>query len=306
MNKTIILIHGRNFKPPRHALEELWFDALRHGVKRDFPEKWDAYEGATREFVYYGDYNNDFLSKALGQPTPDDTESRLLTLEQLKTYKNTQFQKRTYESLPGVDWKKEFFANMFAGILGSVGLSEPAITHVAPDMREYWNDETQFGSDVRYPMIDPLRKAMDRNDKILVIAYSLGSMIAYDTFWKFCHMGEYRPDYCDKKINLFITIGAPLADETVKRKLKGASISGHRRYPNNIDRWINFAAEDDYISHDGRIANDFREMKDWKLIRSIADRRIYNLAVRDGKSNPHHAVGYLVHPQVVAAVAKWL
>lgn len=35
----------------------------------------------------------------------------------------------------------------------------------------------------------------------------------------------------------------------------------------------------------------------------IADRRIFNLAIRDGKSNPHHGAGYLIHPTVIEAIA---
>ena len=65
-------------------------------------------------------------------------------------------------------------------------------------------------------MIHPLREAMERNDTILVIAHSLGTMIAYDTFWKASRTGEYRPEYTEKGIDLFITIGSPLGDNTVK------------------------------------------------------------------------------------------
>ncbi len=47
-------------------------------------------------------------------------------------------------------------------------------------------------------------------------------------------------------------------------------------------------------------------MKELGLIDSITDQRIYNLAVRDGTSNPHHGAGYLIHPYVAGLVAEWL
>jgi hypothetical protein len=47
-------------------------------------------------------------------------------------------------------------------------------------------------------------------------------------------------------------------------------------------------------------------MKKRKLVGEIRDEFVYNLAVRDGKSNPHHEGGYLVHPAVAQAVADWL
>lgn len=302
MGKTIILIHGRSFKPPKNSLKKIWFKALRFGIERDDPDKLMAFDRARKEFIYYGDISNEFL----GSPDFDDTASRWETLEDLKKYGRNDFTKAKYKRLPGKSAWKETFADVSAGLFSAIRLSEHFVSCVAPDMREYWNPDTQYGSEVRYPMIAPLKHAMRRNDEILVISHSLGTMISYDTFWKFCRYGEYRPNYTEKKIHLWITLGSPLADETVKRYLKGARASGYWRYPSNIVRWVNVAAEDDYISHDGKVANDYAEMKKLGLIGSITDKRVYNLAVRDGKSNPHHGAGYLIHPYVAAVVAEWL
>ena len=155
-------------------------------------------------------------------------------------------------------------------------------------------------------MIEPLKKAMNRNDRILVIAHSLGSIIAYDTFWKFSRLSEYRSGYAKKKIDLWMTMGSPLGDETVKRNLRGSQARRQRRYPGNIKRWINVAAEDDYISHDQKIVNDYKDMYKFNLIQSIADKRIYNLTVKNGVLNQHASVGYLIHPFVAETVANWL
>ena len=46
---------------------------------------------------------------------------------------------------------------------------------------------------------------------------------------------------------------------------------------------------DDGLAH-------LKTMKKLRYVKSIKDKRIYNLAVRSGKSNPHHDVGYLIHP----------
>ena len=53
MGKAIILIHGRNFKPPEEALKSFWLEALRHGVERDHPDRLEAYDQAEKEFVYF-------------------------------------------------------------------------------------------------------------------------------------------------------------------------------------------------------------------------------------------------------------
>ena len=74
-----------------------------------------------------------------------------------------------------------------------------------------------------------------------------------------------------------------------------------------MGRWINLAAEDDYVSHDEKIANDYKEMEDFGLLsKPIEDKQIYNLAVRGGRSNPHHGVGYLIHPYMSKIVANWI
>ncbi len=71
-------------------------------------------------------------------------------------------------------------------------------------------------------------------------------------------------------------------------------------------RWENVAAEDDYISHDQRVKNDFKEMLRLKLVDRLRDHRVYNLSVRQRKSNPHSSVGYLVNPKVAGLVADWV
>jgi hypothetical protein len=92
----------------------------------------------------------------------------------------------------------------------------------------------------------------------------------------------------------------------VKRRLEGAGAEGPAKYPNNILWWTNVAAEDDYVCHDDRLANDYADMLAYRLVSRIEDLRIYNLAVRYGRSNPHNAFGYLTHPKVSRTIAKWL
>jgi hypothetical protein len=33
---------------------------------------------------------------------------------------------------------------------------------------------------------------------------------------------------------------------------------------------------------------------------------IYNLNIRNGKSNPHASIGYLIHPEFIAVLDEWL
>lgn len=307
MGKSVIFVHGRHFKPNKALLTSHWIEALRFGIARDFSTKAATFDSVHVEMAYYGDISNAFLT-ANGDEYDEvsDIKERKKTLKALEQYKKSQFTKKNYEALPGQGSWEEALADTFAGTLSFLRLSDPLIAHVAPDVREYWNDDTDFATNVRFPMIAPLKAAMDRDDDICIVSHSLGTMIAYDTLWKFCRTGEYRPDYCDKKVSLWITLGSPLSDETVKRNLKGANASGERRFPNNVTAWLNVAAEDDYICHDQKLADDFAEMQELGVVDSIIDERIYNLSVRSNESNPHHEAGYLIHPKVSAAFTEWM
>ena len=77
------------------------------------------------------------------------------------------------------------------------------------------------------------------------------------------------------------------------------------RYPANVRTRINVAAVGDYVSHDRSVRDDYRAMLELGLIESIDDQRIYDFAVRHGRSNPRHGPGYRVHPKVIAAIADW-
>lgn len=303
--KKIIFIHGRAQKPSEAALQQLWYEAIGHGLHRDFGTAGrQLFEEVNKEFVYYGDLSNQFLDVPEENPA-----SRFESLEKLKSYSKSQFNKKTYESVSKAGFVKEALADTFSAVLGKLHLAESLISAVAPDMAHYWNEETYYGSDVRSRLSPVLKSAFDANDEIMLVSHSLGTMISFDNLWKFSHYGEYRHTYgSKKKVDLFITLGSPLGDENVKANLKGQSSKGFRKYPTNIRRWCNFSAEDDYISHDSKISNDYKEMvKLGMLSEGIKDfYPIYNLNVRNGHSNPHSSIGYLVHPKFAALIHDWL
>jgi len=308
MKKHLFLIHGRNFKPDCSDLEALWLEALRHGITRDFGE-----DGATildnieKTFIYYGDSSNDFLrGKGKDYDPEEDVLSRQSTLDELKGFAKSAFTKRTYIRRTGrFRGLKEFMADALAGPTNLFGVADNLISMVAPDMKHYWEEETDYGSTVRWRLTEPLAEAFRKKEDVLLISHSLGSLISYDVLWKFSHYGEYQ-DIRNHQLSKFITLGSPLGNETVKSRLKGGSINGARKYPKNIIQWHNFAAEDDYISHDPTVANDFKLMKSSSGKTRIQDKRIYNLAFRDGEPNQHHGSGYLLHPAVSKSVYDWL
>jgi len=308
--KKIIFIHGRLMKPSEEDLRALWFDAVSHGLRRDFGkaalEKFAAIE---KSFVYYGDLSNEILSEASGKVIPVNTDSRLASLEKLKNYRKSDFNKVNYNRLAKLGFVKEALADLFSGVLSVVRAGTPLISAMAPDMVDYWDQEGFFGKEVHARLTDVLKEAFDNDKEIMLVAHSLGTVICYDNLWHFTHGDEYRHDYgARKKVDLFVTLGSPLGDENAKQNLRGKEGRGSLRYPHNIRRWINFSAEDDYVSHDRVLNDDFHAMyQDGLLEEPIIDiHPLYNLTVHEDVPTPHSAMGYLMHPKFIDLLSEWM
>lgn len=272
----------------------------------------DAYRRIMRTFVYYGDISNKFLAEGGNiYKEKNDVEDRRNCLKRLKKYSEKGFLgkegKKNYKKLKGASSCGKIIAGGIAGITDMLGVAVPLTRIFLRDIGHYWNPDSEFGSKLRCRLTEPLKEALSQGDDILLIAHSLGSMIAYDVLWKFSYYGEYQRlrDARPNPVTL-ITLGSPLGNETVKKELKGADAHGTRRYPTLIDTWENFAAVGDYVSHDEKIEDDYRMMRRKNMVSSIRDHKIYNLALRHEVSNPHHGVGYLIHPRVINVIAEWL
>lgn len=239
MAKRILFIHGRAPKPDKNDLQTLWFDAIQHGLLRDYGEsRVQAFKQIEKRFIYYGDLSNELLDA----PT-EDPQSRIDALKKLKQYPRNGFTKKNYKKVSKAGFLAEALADTFSAVLGHLKLAEPLITSVAPDMAHYWNEDSYYGSDLRSRLTKELKEALDTGDEVMMVAHSLGSMISYDCLWKLSHYGEYRHDYgAEKKVDLLVTLGSPLGDENVKARLKGSSLSGKKRYPLNLHQWCNISA----------------------------------------------------------------
>ncbi|MDH3643243.1 MAG: hypothetical protein OES38_14170 [Gammaproteobacteria bacterium] len=279
---------------------------MRTGLERDFADANAAsqLEQATLVTAYYGDLTN--AVRVTGGDSYDealDVADLQNALDAMGGLDNTKkFRRAGYEALPSRSSLKEFLADVGAPLLSTLGLTEVALSRSMPELKAYWNDVDGFGSDARRRVMEPLQAALDRDDQIMVIAHCLGSVVAYDSLWQLSRGDSGNTG----KIDTLLTLGSPLADEFVKRRLAGSDQRGDGRYPTNVVNWYNVAAEDDFTCHDETMANDFNAMLEHRLISRIKDYRIYNLAVRYGRSNPHNSIGYLIHPRVSKLVAQWL
>ena len=305
---SLVIVHGRDFKPAGKELLELADCALLAGVERDHPDLLPTYRGLTKELAYYGDLANAFLvGKGAKYDEKLDLGDRRNAFNLLKQIdKRKKFSVQRYDNLPGKSAIGEFTAGIAGPVLGAVGLASTLITRVAKDLGEYWNAKSDYGEQVRQRVRDTLCAALDRGDNVMLISHGTGCIVAYDVLWQLSRDPKYSEQYSDKKIDVWLTLGAPIGDNVIRKKLFGAKDKTGKRHPGNILSWHNVSAEDDYCCHDNTLANDFKAMLKDKLVSCIRDYRIYNLAVRYGKSNPHSSVGYYIHPRVSQLIADWL
>ena len=306
--RSIVIVHGRDFKPAGEELLKLIESAIAAGVERDYPDSLAEYRALSKDLAYYGDLTNAFLaSKGSSYDEQLDVGDRRNALHLLKQIdKRKRFSVQRYDNLPGKSAVAEFTAGIAGPLLGAVGLASVLISKLAKDLGEYWNAKSDYGEQVRQRVRDTLCAALDKGDQVMLISHGTGSVIAYDVLWQLSRDSAFSEQYSEKKIDIWLTLGAPIADNVIRKKLLGAKEKTINKYPGNIVSWHNVSAEDDYCCYDNTVANDFKPMLKDKLVSCIRDYQIYNLAIRYGKSNPHSSIGYYIHPRVTQLINEWL
>lgn len=307
MARSVLLMHGRDFKPAADTYLDLALTAMRAGLERDAPDCVACFDELSKDLAWYGDLNAEVLKKG-GNSYDEgldvgDRQNALRTLRGIAPRK--KFGIRCYDGLPGKSALPEFFMDVGAPLLGAVGFRMPVIGKIAKDFAAYL-DDSAFADEARRRLRDKLCQAMSRGDTIMLITHGTGSVIAYDVLWQLSNDPEFCAEYGKHKVDHWLTLGSPLGDRSVQKRLLGAREKGESKFPGNVIAWHNLAAEDDYACHDTTLADDFKKMMAQRRVSAVHDYRIYNLAVRYGKSNPHSSVGYYIHPRLSKILADWL
>jgi hypothetical protein len=280
---------------------------MRAGLERDFPNCVACFDRMSIDLAWYGDLNAKVLQrKGKSYDESLDVGDRRNALQALREITpRKKFGIRVYDKLPGKSALPEFFMDVSAPLLGAVGFRMPVLGKIAKDFAAYLND-LEFAEEARRRLREKLCVLMDRGDKIMLVTHGTGSVIAYDVLWELSNDTETYKEYGDCKVDQWVTLGSPLGDSTVQKRLLGAKERDENRFPSNVISWHNLAAEDDYSCHDTTLADDFKKMMVQRRVSAVHDYRIFNLAVRYGKSNPHSSIGYYIHPRLAKILSDWL
>lgn len=300
MAKVIVGIHGLSNKPPKSDLADWWEKAIREGLVKNCGV-------GSAPFSFHMVYWADLLYSC---PQHHDKARDFDDLYTGQVYR---------EAEPGA--LKRYEGGLLDGFkaagVGFWGAAFAALRRVLPmdklddwvlrrikfvrDAGLYYDENRQIRDragrlrQARLVLMDELKNALLplEGQDIMVIAHSMGSIIAYDVLRD---IGQEKPAF---GLAHFVTIGSPLGLEPVKDKIHETyKKRGHRRTPTIVTkRWANYADRDDPIAIDKHLSDDYGP-NDRGI--HVEDDLVLNDYVNlpSGERNAHKSYGYLRTPEL--------
>ena len=322
-NKKIIMIHGLASKPAPEITHQLWRRTLIENIRvshrllaRSLEAHPDIFESA-------------YWANIVPHHIPDDAAySKLLSQQVDKVIAERgeikdRFHVGSGEKMSG--FFKDRGLDLVKLLAGALTVKDDVMTHFLRETELY--DQDQYIADqIREPLETALRRAWDEGREPIILAHSMGTFISYDVLWRFAHRRTAGfGNYNKRRVKMFVTMGSPLGDETVRNLLFARHHEGHslrrRQYPTNIDFWHNYACLGDVVAHHKNFHDIFyAPMRELKLFpanrkfRSIDYTDLHNpfeVVTHTGnrkrqKRNPHKSYGYLAQPRLGSWIADYL
>lgn len=310
--KLIIGIHGLANKPRRDTLEEWWRKSIAEGLSN--------IRAANTDFEFKMVYWADLLYRHPLHRDKAFTFDRLYNEEPylkakqraLKKYKDT--------------WRDDatrIAGKLFGGAadilrepFGFDALADRVLSKTLRDLHFYYDANRKIffrtdgpgsgRSDLASRVLRAeLREALieEMGSKIMLIAHSMGSIIAYDV------LRDLGRENADVEIEHFVTIGSPLGLPHVKGK-----ILKQRTYDKRVQRvrtpsivtgsWKNYADRKDPVALDSHLRDDYEANA--RGVRVVDDLVMNDYKAPGRKPNPHKSYGYLRTPEVSEHIAAFL
>jgi len=188
------------------------------------------------------------------------------------------------------------FADRFPALI--VWLAGEATRANLADSERYFTNAGGVADRIRGLLRAELERSWAAGERVLLMAHSFGSVIAWDTLWGLGGRGG--------TVDLFLTLGSPLGTRYIRRRLMGAETPGPARYPRGIREWRNLSAIGGLTALGHRFAEDFGAMRDLGLVEAISDRTDLINPFRGAEGlNVHRCYGYFVNAATGEAIARW-
>ncbi|WP_269914219.1 hypothetical protein [Acinetobacter sp. HY1485] len=263
----IIFIHGINQqKYNAQTFQDHWSKVFDIGVKQN---QLDS-QHISLEFPFYGDILHHFAHKQktfkqhlLDAPIP------------LLPHYNKQNKSSLIKKLVGISQftKDHLLKEMISLLNHFPNFHESLVQKFLFETYLYWHDAT-----FQQQIYHRIASCFDENEEHIVIAHSLGSVVAYDLLQQLPH--QY-------KVKRFITLASPLPFNVVQKHIvqpiqRPAVLQGD---------WYNFFSSDDYLTTKAMLPPLFN------LQPAIINKKIHTFL-----DKPHEIIGYLQHPSVIRCI----
>jgi len=291
----IIYVPGMKPKPPAADHRAMLWRCLLDGVRRADPawvkplqECPEVFELAAWSTLFYHEQTSieadlPGIERLLALDSPEERDLR----------EAMHWHKRIAQAV-------YLLSDAFPALIDLV--ANPAMKATLQDARRYFSNEEGRAAKIRARVAEELSAAAMAGRRIMVVAHSLGSVIAFDVLWELSRLRS-----SELRVDEFVTVGSPLGLNFVQHRLLGAREVGVRRYPDNIRRWTNLSAIGELTSLDRSMADDYHVMLDAGIVASITDHTDLHTYFRgpDGL-NVHRCYGYMANVQVGQVICDWL
>ena len=292
--RVILYIPGIKPKPPAHVHRANLLRCLQEGLRRTSPDV--AVElAAAPECLRIAPWPHLFYP-APSDPGPDEPGlERLLSLQGPEA-QDLEEARHWHKTLLRLGY---LLTDTFPFLVDWI--VDPRIKETMHDALIYLRNDGGVGSRVREVVRGALRDAWGDGRRVLVIAHSMGSVIAFDVLWQLS-----REQRSPLRVDTFMTLASPLGLNFMRHRLLGSHALGAERYPDNIRRWHNLAAVGDLIALQRRMEKDYREILELGLVQEIVDEvELHNYFRGPGGLNVHKCYGYMINSRVAEGIAQW-
>ncbi len=304
MAKVIIGIHGLGNKPAKEILRDWWLRSIREGLARA------GYRGKLPEFelVYWADIPHEkpqdlsltdkedplYVEEKYAPSPPDFIATEHAIRKKVIDFIKSEMDKIFLNEDYSINYSfitdvilHRFFRDLESYYSGNYSDNSPSLPNHTPTIRDR----------IRERAGTVLQE--HKNDEILFIAHSMGTIIAYDV------LTLLLPDL---PVSTFITIGSPLGLPIVKSKIAYENrhlLKDFRKLktPPGVMKWYNFSDIEDYVAINYDLADDFSANERGVIVRDFIVNNDYR--INDHK-NPHKSFGYLRTPELASVIREFL
>lgn len=289
----VIYVPGMRPKPEPGVHREALLACLLEGIRRQDPQiaaqfeaQSEVFDVVSWTFGFYGEHRDITLDRAAIDGVLEQKQATVNDIVEAHTFKR-RFLRAVYRSADHLPFLIPHFAN------------EKMELHLR-DLRRYVGNARDIAEQTRLMLKAPLLKAAGEKRPILLLAHSMGTVIAWESLWQLSRMSVD-----EVPITLLVTMGSPLGQRYIQKRLLGHTIRNERRYPDNIQRWVNIAAIGELTALDAALKNDYAPMLEYGLVEDITDREFYSYYRENGQLNIHAEYGYLVSEVTASTVIDW-